>query len=67
MNTNDDLDNLLALAERTPGWNFREYPPQRARLRGNCELIVVPPWLWRSRYRGPVGQTRPPVKLRRVV
>jgi hypothetical protein len=30
---------------------FREYPPQRARLRGGCELIVIPAWLWRPRPR----------------
>ncbi|WP_395117735.1 hypothetical protein ACFCQI_14215 [Rhodanobacter sp. FW102-FHT14D06] len=44
-----ELESMLALAERSQGWNFREYPPQRMRLRGNCELIVVPPWLWRPR------------------
>jgi len=44
-----DLESLLALAQRTQGWNFREHPPQRAVLPGGCELIVVPPWLWRPR------------------
>jgi hypothetical protein len=44
-----DLENLLALAEKTQGWNFREYPPQYAKLIGGCELIVIPPWLWRRR------------------
>lgn len=62
-----ELDDLLALAERSQGWNFREYPPQRMRLRGNCELIVVPPWLWRPRLR--LVQPRPecpPIPFRRA-
>lgn len=46
-----DLDDLLGLAQKSRGWVFREYPPQRAHLRGNCELIVIPPWLWRGRCR----------------
>jgi len=46
--TNDELQNLLALALKSQGWNFREYPPQRARLHGGCELIVLPPVLWRG-------------------
>jgi hypothetical protein len=61
-----ELESMLALAERSQGWNFREYPPQRMRLRGNCELIVVPPWLWRPRV-GP--RPRPvcaPIPFRKV-
>jgi hypothetical protein len=46
--TNNELENLLTLARRTPGWNFREHPPQRAQLHGGCELIVMPPVLWRG-------------------
>ncbi len=44
-----ELESMLALAQKTPGWNFREYPPQRADLPGGCELVAVPPWLWRPR------------------
>ena len=44
-----ELENLLAMAEKTQGWNFREWPPQRAQLTERCELIVIPPWLWRRR------------------
>lgn len=47
--TDTELEKLLDLARRSRGWVFRDYPPQRARLRGNCELIVVPAWLWRPR------------------
>ena len=44
-----ELTSILALAQRTPGWNFRECPPQRARLQGGCELVMIPAWLWRPR------------------
>ncbi|HEY2396428.1 MAG TPA: hypothetical protein VGH81_10690 [Rudaea sp.] len=44
-----DLESLLALSLKTQGWNFREYPPLRVRLTSRCELIVIPPWLWRRR------------------
>jgi len=53
--TNDELETLLSIAQRTQGWNFREWPPQHARLAGGCELIVMPPWLWRRR----IGVPRP--------
>jgi len=46
-----DLEKLIDLANHSRGWVFREYPPQRARLRGGCELIVIPAWLWRPRPR----------------
>jgi len=45
----EKIDALINLAQRSRGWVFREYPPQRARLRGGCELIVIPAWLWRPR------------------
>jgi hypothetical protein len=45
--SNEELDRLLATAQKTPGWNFREWPPIRARL-GKCELIVIVPILWRG-------------------
>jgi len=47
----EKIDALINLAQRSRGWVFREYPPQRARLRGGCELIVIPAWLWRPRPR----------------
>jgi hypothetical protein len=37
----DRLGDLLALAERTPGWNNRTSPPQYATLVGGCQLAVV--------------------------
>lgn len=43
------ISDLLELAQKTKGWPFRDYPPQRAKLIGGCELIVIPPWLWRRR------------------
>jgi len=46
-----DIEKLIDLAQHSRGWVFREYPPQRARLRGGCELIVIPAWLWRPRPR----------------
>jgi len=48
---NDEIAKLVNLAQHSRGWAFREYPPQRARLRGGCELIVIPAWLWRPRPR----------------
>lgn len=44
--TNDELNKFLSIAQRTRGWVFREYPPQRVTLNGGCELIVLPPVLW---------------------
>jgi hypothetical protein len=46
-----DLETILALARKSQGWNFREYPPQRVPLTARCELIVIPPWLWQPRVR----------------
>ena len=46
-----DIEKLIDLANHSRGWVFREYPPQHARLRGGCELIVIPAWLWRPRPR----------------
>jgi len=43
------LDDILALAQRTPGWNNRTCPPQRVTLSGGCQLFVVPAHLWRPR------------------
>jgi hypothetical protein len=43
------LDDVLALAQRTPGWNNRTCPPQRVTLAGGCQLFVVPAHLWRPR------------------
>lgn len=45
----EKIDALIHLAQHRRGWVFREYPPQRARLLGGCELIVIPAWLWRPR------------------
>lgn len=42
------IDDVLALAQRTPGWNNRSAPPQRVTLDGGCPLVVVPAHLWRS-------------------
>jgi hypothetical protein len=61
-----ELESLLALAERSRGWAFREYPPQRMKLRGNCELIVVPPWLWRPRVGPRPRAVCPPIPFRKV-
>lgn len=43
------LDDVLALAQKTPGWNNRTCPPQRARLAGGCVAYILPPILWRRR------------------
>lgn len=63
----ETVAELVALAQKTPGWNNRTCPPQLARLRGGCALYVVPAWLWRPRIgvqpRRPVG---PPVPMRRA-
>lgn len=62
-----NLESLLALALKTQGWNFREYPPQRVQISKHCELIVIPPWLWRRRCG--VEQPRPqcaPIAFRRT-
>lgn len=61
-----ELDNMLALAQKTPGWNFRDHPPQRADLPGGCELIVVPPWLWRPRVGPRPRPVCPPIPFRKV-
>jgi len=63
----DDIDEMVKLAQRSRGWAFREYPPQRAKLRGNCELIVIPAWLWRPRPRLQlVRETHRVIPLRRA-
>lgn len=60
-----ELDTLVAMAQKSPGWNFREWPPQRAQIGSGCTLIVVPPWLWRSQ-RGSVQRYRTqPTPMRR--
>jgi hypothetical protein len=46
-----ELEQILALARKTQGWNFREHLPQRVPLTARCELIVIPPWLWQPRVR----------------
>lgn len=61
-----ELDKLLALAERSRGWAFRECPPQRMRLRGGCELVVIPPWLWRPRVGPRPRPVCPPIPFRKV-
>jgi hypothetical protein len=43
------LNDVLALAQRTPCWNNRTCPPQRVTLAGGCRLFVVPAHLWRAR------------------
>ena len=58
--------DLLALAQKSQGWAFREYPPQYARLTGGCVLVVVPPWLWRPRVGPRPLPAGPPVPLRRA-
>jgi hypothetical protein len=49
----DELDRLLAMAPRTPGWNMRDrWPPAFVTIDGNhghgCALAVVPAVHWRS-------------------
>jgi len=44
----ESIESIIALAQKNQGWNFREYPPQRAILAGGCELIVLVPTLWRG-------------------
>ena len=64
---NDEIEKLVGLAQHSRGWVFREYPPQRARLRGGCELIVIPAWLWRPRPRLQlVRETHRVIPLRRA-
>lgn len=64
--TNDELANLLALPRKTQGWNFREYPPQRAMLTSQCELIVIPAWLWRGRPKMQPNNTAQVMLLRKA-
>lgn len=51
------VDELVRLAQKSPGWNMRELPPQRKTLAGGCELVMLPPTLWRPRARGPLPRT----------
>ena len=64
--TNDELTKLIALAQRTSGWNFREYRPQCAPLVGGYRLIVVPPWLWRPRAGSRPRPMCAPILMRRA-
>lgn len=61
---NIDLEQLLDLTERTRGWSNRRCPPQRVMLCGNCQLIVIPAYLWRQRCGMPRAKpTCPPIPL----
>jgi len=63
----ENIDVLINLAQRSRGWVFREYPPQRARLHGGCELIVIPAWLWRPRPRLQAVVRAEVIPMRRAV
>lgn len=45
------LVELLARAQKTPGWNLRTDLPCSAEIAGGCTLHVVPAWLWQPRVR----------------
>jgi hypothetical protein len=62
---NNTVSELIALAQKSPGWNFRDCPPQRITL-GYCELVVLVPTLWRGRCRALPAKTGAPIPFRRA-
>jgi hypothetical protein len=54
----EELDAVLKLTLKTPGWNGRTAPPQFVDLGCGCELVAIPAYLWRARCSAHGGRQR---------
>ncbi len=66
--TENEIDCMLQLAKKSPGWNNRKDQPCSVALAGGCILHMVPAWLWQPRIRpqpNRCGSRAQPLRLAR--